>query len=698
MKFYSIRSTMNRESKDTPEEIADVIVLPDAEEGAVRNEGKESSSAVLPLWKRSVREIRNLVCEFNESNGEYRGVVVPLDASCDTYVVIMQNNADSPLDLLNEMLGNVCADGCEKSPIITEITFLKVENALNRAEAHETISDDMELLALVGLSQFRRMRMSGNDRIVEKEMNREEIYRVTEEENLGKDFRSELDRIYTCAENAAPFRGHPVHYMMVAESGDYRRTLTRTLISALYDAGRLTSKRYTVYAITDESIPDELEAIYRMNKGATVLIRFAEGMLFSEGQTQSRSGVETFLKIVRKNMANTLTLFNFCEMTDGERDAFRDKLGPIAIAEFRPDVFVGDDALCYVERLAVKDGFTLDDEMKDKLKATEAGYLADALDVLYSEWRNRHISTVIYPQYRNCFAYGSVRTEKKDERSALDELNELIGLSQVKKTVKDALNYFKLQQEYRMRGLAFTKPNMHMVFTGNPGTAKTTVARLVSRIFRENGLLSIGDLIEVGRSDIVEKYVGHTAKNVKQIFERAKGSVLFIDEAYSLVDDKKGMFGDEAINTIVQLMENYRNDIVVIFAGYTKEMNAFLSTNPGLRSRISFHIDFNDYSEEELCDITELLAKKDGTTFQSGVRDVLRGVFREEMRHEAFGNGRLARSLFEHAKIHLGERFSSRDLSTLSNAELTTLTPEDFLAGRSAESSENRSFRIGFGA
>ena len=151
---------------------------------------------------------------------------------------------------------------------------------------------------------------------------------------------------------------------------------------------------------------------------------------------------------------------------------------------------------------------------------------------------------------------------------------------------------------------------MHMVFTGNPGTAKTTVARLFAQIMKENGLLPVGDLIEVGRADLVGKYVGWTAPTVKAKFAAAKGSVLFIDEAYSLVDDKDGLFGDEAINTIVQEMENQRDDTVVIFAGYPDKMEQFLKKNPGLRSRIAFHIPFEDYKPAELLDIFTLMAKK----------------------------------------------------------------------------------------
>lgn len=156
------------------------------------------------------------------------------------------------------------------------------------------------------------------------------------------------------------------------------------------------------------------------------------------------------------------------------------------------------------------------------------------------------------------------------------------------------------------------RPAMHMVFTGNPGTAKTTVARLFARIMRENGLLSRGHLVEVGRGDLVGKYVGWTAQTVQKKFEQAEGGVLFIDEAYALVDDRSGSYGDEAINTIVQEMENHRDDMVVIFAGYPDRMEEFLQKNPGLRSRIAYHVPFADYSVEELCSIAALTARKKG--------------------------------------------------------------------------------------
>ena len=218
---------------------------------------------------------------------------------------------------------------------------------------------------------------------------------------------------------------------------------------------------------------------------------------------------------------------------------------------------------------------------------------------------------------------------------------------------------------------------MHMVFTGNPGTAKTTVARLFAQIMKENGLLSVGDLIEVGRADLVGKYVGWTAPTVKAKFAAAKGSVLFIDEAYSLVDDKDGLFGDEAINTIVQEMENHRDDTVVIFAGYPDKMEQFLKKNPGLRSRIAFHIPFEDYKPAELLDIFTLMAKKQKLELAPLVRERLLPIFSLATKQPDFGNGRFVRNLLEKSRMKQASRLVRLDPDTVTMEMVSTLIPED---------------------
>ena len=237
-------------------------------------------------------------------------------------------------------------------------------------------------------------------------------------------------------------------------------------------------------------------------------------------------------------------------------------------------------------------------------------------------------------------------------------------------------------------------PAMHMVFTGNPGTAKTTVARLFARIMKENNLLSKGNLIEVGRGDLVGKFVGWTAPTIQKKFREAQGSVLFIDEAYSLVDDRNGSFGDEAINTIVQEMENHRDDVVVIFAGYPDKMEGFLQKNPGLRSRIAYHVPFDDYDTEALCEIAKLIARQKGLKFTDDACDKLIGLF-ETVRNESdFGNGRYVRNVVEKAKMAQATRLLTMDFDSIVSDDIALITAEDIEIPKRCVKNEKR--RIGF--
>lgn len=269
----------------------------------------------------------------------------------------------------------------------------------------------------------------------------------------------------------------------------------------------------------------------------------------------------------------------------------------------------------------------------------------------------------------------------------------MIGLSDAKQVIQKALNYYKMQKLYEEKGVKRDRPAMHMVFTGNPGTAKTTVARLFARIMKENGLLSKGQLIEVGRADLVGKYVGWTAPTVKSKFKAALGGVLFIDEAYSLVEDRDGLYGDEAINTIVQEMENHRDDVVVIFAGYPDKMEGFLQKNPGLRSRIAFHVPFADYSSKELCCIAKLIGKNKGLSFSEDAVVKLETLFDAARQQSDFGNGRYVRNILEQARMSQATRLMEADFDSITTEDVVTIKAED-IAEPKAKPQEKR--RIGF--
>lgn len=248
----------------------------------------------------------------------------------------------------------------------------------------------------------------------------------------------------------------------------------------------------------------------------------------------------------------------------------------------------------------------------------------------------------------------SVQAKKEEKTmSALAELDSLIGLDRVKDVVHKAIKKYRYNKLCLERGIKCNNPAMHMVFTGNPGTAKTTVARLIGQILAEEGILPTGEFIEVGKANIVGPAVGTTPIIVEEQFRKAKGGVLFIDEAYSIFGD---VFGDDAINTIVQEMENNREDTVVIFAGYPEQMEDFLNRNPGMNSRIAFNISFDDYSPDELMKITTLMLSKEQMTISDAALEKLRRIYEKAVSIQGFGNGRFVRKILERAEMNLSDR------------------------------------------
>ena len=254
------------------------------------------------------------------------------------------------------------------------------------------------------------------------------------------------------------------------------------------------------------------------------------------------------------------------------------------------------------------------------------------------------------------------------------ELDELVGLAPVKEYVFGLADNIQVQQRRAAAGFKNASLSMHMIFTGNPGTGKTTIARLVARYLKAIGALKGGQLIEVGRGDLVGRYTGHTAPLTNSVIESALGGVLFIDEAYSLYRGEQDSFGLEAIDTLVKGMEDHRDELVVILAGYTKEMETFLTANSGLASRFPNKIEFPDYTADELLDITTVLAKGKGYRLAESCTFPLLGYYkrRQALGSRTAGNGRLARNTLEKAIFN-----QSRRLVAEPAAELDLILPSD---------------------
>ena len=247
------------------------------------------------------------------------------------------------------------------------------------------------------------------------------------------------------------------------------------------------------------------------------------------------------------------------------------------------------------------------------------------------------------------------------------EINELVGLAPVKEYVFGLADNLQVQQRRAAAGLKTASLSMHMIFTGNPGTGKTTIARLVAKYLKAIGALKGGQLVEVTRADLVGRYTGHTAPLTNSVIESALGGVLFIDEAYSLYRGEQDSFGLEAIDTLVKGMEDHRDELVVILAGYTREMETFLSANSGLASRFPNKIEFPDYTAEELLQITHVQAKNKGYTLAESCTEPLLGYYARWQAADArtAGNGRLARNTLEKAIFHQSRRLVAEPAAAL---------------------------------
>ena len=479
---------------------------------------------------------------------------------------------------------------------------------------------------------------------------------------------------------------HPVHYVIASDNEDLRIEMRRQLLSALYKANRLKSRRVSILSLNPlqnvfsanyKESGTIANRLYNKGEGGTVIISGTKAEEENDDCfTPSDNGeLEAIMFNANMHRDNVLTVI---ELDDNEESLneikeLSDKMDFIILKE---NLVYGQGAKEYLQLLAKKDGINNIESLLDKVVEGE-GYHYSNLSSLYKTWKEERKKSA-FPAYSSFMSNLNIENAKKPKGNAYKELQGLIGLENAKRVIDEAIAYFKMESFMAKRNLKISSPSRHMVFYGAPGTAKTTVARLFAQLMKENGVLSKGELVEVGRKDLVGKYVGWTAMQVERVFKIAEGSVLFIDEAYSLVDGRDKLYGQEAINTIVQMMENMRENTIVIFAGYEKEMKEFINQNPGLRSRIPFHVHFPDYSDSELLEILKLVASKNNYSLTEGAECKARDIFKTASLSKDFGNGRFVRNLFEKATMKKALRLSSSLDDFISDTELLTLREEDF--------------------
>lgn len=273
---------------------------------------------------------------------------------------------------------------------------------------------------------------------------------------------------------------------------------------------------------------------------------------------------------------------------------------------------------------------------------------------------------------------------KAEEQIALEDLlqrlEKLVGLKTVKREVQNLLAFQAIQHQREKSGLKKSTKTLHMAFLGNPGTAKTTVARLIGRMYRSMGILSKGHFIEASRTDLIAEYQGQTAIKVKRLIQRARGGVLFIDEAYSLTEnDHSDSYGRESLTELTKALEDYRDDLVVIVAGYKGLMDAFFDANPGLKSRFSTMIDFEDYNLDELLAIFNCFCMENDYRLGPGVSEAVREVLGQELAEQPayFANGRTVRNVFDQCVLRQSVRLYNLSNRNLDRQVLLTLEKED---------------------
>lgn len=420
--------------------------------------------------------------------------------------------------------------------------------------------------------------------------------------------------------------------------------------------------------------PEQIEEIYS-KKNSVVVLKDFEGLLAKEKEFKDRF-LHNMKEKLEKNQKDFLTILISKTPETIEQAMQSDMLEKYF--EFKIESTNIDVQDVYQEVLnKLKESSQITDEASIKL----LDYIAATYpktNLSFPEYRDKLCNKILFSKDQEITENDLPKYEQeKSMNEIFADLNNLVGLENIKQVLKDLVDLIELKNKTK-DDLKIKDINLHMVFLGNPGTGKTTVARIIAEMLYNLKYIKQNKLIEVSSKDLVAEYIGQTAPKTMAVIERALGGVLFVDEAYSLASEEGSgnSFNKEAIATLIQAMENYRDNLVVIFAGYTKEMQAFLNANSGIVSRIGYTLDFKDYTSEELLKIFEGMVKKAGFSITKEACDEVVKVIDKYRNTKNFGNARFARNLYEktiikHASNTRGKK-AKKDLKTIVKEDIST--------------------------
>lgn len=474
----------------------------------------------------------------------------------------------------------------------------------------------------------------------------------------------------------------PVHYVLEGNSSKQLNSVTKDLIDCLYEKGRVKSRlifTYDIDKIANSSfyrairleLGDINNEIAEAISGHVIVINYGR---FDRNEKYNRDLYEAltnFVTLLKPYLNNTQLIFVLPEGSSEIRRLVQNLFEvPLVLIKKNKETKVSHEARSMLieqaECLATENGETLDDSFEAFLdECLEAGVFSDIKDI-YSKWSFKKLIKTKYPQYQPFLETLEKKRNSIGQSDVLGELDSLIGLSSVKQSIHRVIDRAKMEKELERRGISHQNYSMHMVFSGSPGTGKTVVAKLFGQIMKDSGILKEGRVISISASSI------KSMTNFSNIIESAYGSVLFIDEAYTLSLD--------AVAELIAQMENHRDELIVILAGYSRHMQALLSSNPGFKSRIGEEIYFPDYSEEELLEIFKYMVIHRGMTIDDEALSCARDIFARIGKAGDQGNARYVRQIFE--KVESNQRIrlfnSFDDVSAIPDEELIKIDVSDF--------------------